>query len=153
MTQPPPEPTPQSTPLSWEGEVAYPSSGDYAYRPGWVLVLGATVDGRLRPEVEAILNGDLFGDDAVVTDQVAGYSLIRVNPEADVPQMVAELRAEGFDAQVEHMMFADRAGGPLSADGFEGNPLSGNPLSGSDAGLIRSIVLTRMVRFSRSAQL
>jgi hypothetical protein len=127
------EPLPaQTTPPSWEGEVAFPTTGAYAYRPGHLLVLDAvTPEGRLVERIEDILTGSLFHDDAAVVDDVLGYSLIRVSEDADIPLMVEELRGDGFDAQPVHILFADQDGAGLYAEAFEGNPLSGNPLSGN----------------------
>ena len=117
---------------SWEARVAYPDAGAFAYVPGRVLV-------RVEPGPDldravAVITAVTAGTPDPQAGDVAGYVLIFVGDDVQIPHLVEELRAEGFDAQPDHVLFADpgqRREEELSANPFSGNPFSGNPFSGN----------------------
>jgi Subtilase family len=131
-------------PLSWEDRVQYSPTGQFAYRPGEVLV---PVIGRRREEMDEAIGQirERFGS-AEREDRgpVGDHELWR--GDFDVPLVVEELRALRFSAQPNHVLFADGCdcgpygpwwhpaalcGSPFSGNPFSGNPFSGNPFSGN----------------------
>ena len=131
-------------PLSWEDRVQYSPTGQFAYRPGEVLV---PVVAHRREEIgDAVaLIQDRFGSaERAEREPVGDHELIR--GDWDVPLVVEELRAQRFTAQPNHVLFADGCdcgpcapwwhpaalyGSPFSGNALGGLPFSGNALHGS----------------------
>ena len=131
-------------PLSWEDRVQYSPTGQFAYRPGEVLV---PVIGRRREEMDEAIGQirERFGSaEREDREPVGDHELWR--GDFDVPLVVEELRALRFSAQPNHVLFADGCdcgpygpwwhpaalyGSPFSGNALAGLPFSGNALHGS----------------------
>jgi hypothetical protein len=131
-------------PLSWEDRVQYSPTGQFAYRPGEVLV---PVIGRRREEMDEAIGQirERFGSaQREDREPVGDHELWR--GDFDVPLVVEELRALRFSAQPNHVLFADGCdcgpygpwwhpaalyGSPFSGNALAGLPFTGNALHGS----------------------
>ncbi len=84
-------------------------------RPGWTLAPDEPIEGFVR-----VISPELR-DAAVEVGRDVGE---------DTLAFIDELRADGIEAQPEHVFFAD-AGRSLLANPFAGNPFAGNPFAGN----------------------
>jgi Subtilase family len=130
-------------PLSWEDRVQYSPTGQFAYRPGEVLV---PMIGRRREEMDEAIGQirERFGSaEREDREPVGDHELWR--GDFDVPLVVEELRALRFSAQPNHVLFADGCdcgpfapwwhpaalyGSPFTGNPFGGLPFTGNPFGG-----------------------
>src|SRR5215203_2149714 len=116
-------------PLSWEDRVQYSPTGQFAYRPGEVLV---PVVGRRREEMDEALGQirERFGSaEREDREPVGGHELWR--GDFDVPLVVEELRALRFSAQPNHVLFADGCDCGSCAPCWHPAALCGSPFSGN----------------------
>lgn len=125
-----------------------------AYRAGEVVVRGASAEGRLRElvpdvdtrgrEVDLELVGRLSEEEkgqlerilADVRDDRGRMSAeggwVRASGVGRAPALVQQLRAEGHQAQLNHVFFSHPfTGNPFTGNPFTGNPFTGNPFTGN----------------------
>jgi subtilisin family serine protease len=130
-------------PRSWEDRVQYSPTGQFAYRPGEVLV---PVIGRRHEEMDEAIRQiqERFGSaEREEREPVGDHELWR--GDFDVPLVVEELRALRFSAQPNHVLFSDGCdcgpcapwwhpaafyGSPFTGNALGGLPFTGNPFGG-----------------------
>ena len=113
----------------WRTRVKFDRAGGFAYVPNAAYVRDSPVEDSFIPDLRA--EGETFNfEDGPMT----GFRAIR-GGEFDAIRVVAELRAKGFDAQPDHVLFAHDMScccGPHPATCFDpaflANPLHANPL-------------------------
>lgn len=133
--RPEPLPRPMLRAPRWEPPIAFADGPEpYAYVPGRVLVRGDVAARHL----DAITGKDNARTDLGGRDDAAEAAWQLVDDVDDVPAVVALMRADGFAAQPDHVLFAhdcDPCCGPhpaetfdaLAADPYKPNPYKPNP--------------------------
>jgi hypothetical protein len=122
---------------TWSDRVAVSPVGDgFAYVPGHVLVRGAAAEDRARELTGRDIDRPLAENDG------SAAAWARVARVEDPLEVVALLRAEGLQAQPEHVFFAhgcgpgcpphpslayELASGAFGADPYRANPYRANP--------------------------
>ncbi len=114
----------------WRTRVKFDRAGGFAYVPNVAFVRDSPVDDSFIPDLRA--EGDTFD---FIEGPMTGFRAIG-GGEFDAIRVVAELRAKGFDAQPDHVLFAHDMTccccGPHPATCFDpfflANPLHANPL-------------------------
>jgi hypothetical protein len=116
-------------PPPWSERVKFSDQGGgFAYVPNTAIVRESVTDEDLRAVAAE-------GETLVIVDEqpLAGFRQVRGS--FDAIRVVAQLRADGIDAQPDHVLFAHGAGcccGPHPAapcdPGYMANPLHANPL-------------------------
>ena len=109
---------------TWSARVAFsPTGGGFFYVPDSAFVRESVAES----DVGLVRAGDEVFE--FVDDASNGFR--RVSGSFDVVRVVAQLRAEGIDAQPEHVFFAhgcDCCCGPHPADRIAGYPVHANPV-------------------------
>ncbi|HEV7657079.1 MAG TPA: S8/S53 family peptidase [Mycobacteriales bacterium] len=128
---------------TWEDRVAYSTDGHFAYVPHRILVRDAVPGSETLTRLNNFVDDELIGlDTASAVEEAVGYGVIEVTSDTDIPELVDALIAADFDAQPDHVLFADAlpasrlygdslSGDPLWGNGLAGDPLWGNPLAGN----------------------
>lgn len=119
----------RSEPTGWSDRVRFSrAGGGIAYRPDEVLSSG--LDGARE-----LLSR--LGAETEVLERVGPLDRLRATKPVEVPLLVAELRAQGFVAQPNHVFFADCGGGcgcpphPSAPCGPGANPVYASPVYAS----------------------
>ncbi|HSB84702.1 MAG TPA: hypothetical protein VLD86_00260, partial [Ilumatobacteraceae bacterium] len=114
----------------WNQRVKFDRAGGFAYVPNTAFVRDSQIEDDFLDDLRA--EGETF----VLEDEpIMGFRPLR-GGEFDTIRVVAELRAKGFDAQPDHVLFAHDMNccccGPHPAAWFDpmliANPLHANPL-------------------------